>query len=1050
LTRSLPRSRTLAAFATLVLFATSSLFAEPAQGPEHIASKMQRVRVPDGFQATWFAGPPEVRFPTVVAAEADGTLWVGTDANGSLGRGDANGAVVRLRDKDNNGTADEFVTFIDDVDSPRGLAWDGEWLYVLHPPHLTAYRDTNGDGKADEQRRLVEGIGFDLGFRGADHTTNGIVFGIDGWIYVAVGDYGFKEARGTDGTTLVLRGGGVVRVRPDGSQLELISRGQRNIYDVAFSPKAELFTRDNTNDGDGWDVRLSHVVDYANYGYPSLYKNFADEAMPPLAELGGGSPTGSLWVNEAALPAPYNNMLLTCEWGRQHIYRHTLTDNGAGYTQEQHDFIGYERPVDVDVDASGRIFAASWEAGKFTGDDSYSGYILEIRHDAWKPIELPDLKTATVDVLLAELQQPSASRRFAAQRELLRRELSYENRLQIAAIADNADLPIEVRIAAVFTARLAGVSPDYLTRLARHKDLRATIVRSIADGGPGSADTVPNAWFLEALRSDDPKLQREAIIALVRLERRDAAPQIFAFTQSKDPVLEHTARQGLVELGTPGPAIAALASSDEAAFRAACRVLRQMHTSEVVNALSAQLKQEKDTARRVELLTALVRLYYQEDVWKTAWWGTRPDHTGPYYDRKTWSESEAIAEVLQAELKSDSPAVPSLLVQLLRHRVEIPGWTEQIIRYAETDPSLSASAVGVLAGRKSVEAEAAPLLTRVAMDAQQPPTNRVQALSALRKLADGNRRREVLMECLTSLENGDAPVSGDIERFRRDFIRDRDRVREAKHFVELADSEDAGDQTLALAVLASLAKNDQLKDKDREKVEAKLAEVQADATRLPRLLTAIAWADAKPWKDLVAASAARPEAAIHQAAIAAAERLDFRDVLKMHAPSQGPTVGELSYEAVLEAVAKTPGDGNRGAVLFERISCGKCHTVDKAAAAVGPYLGDIAKRYSRAELTEAILKPSAKLAQGFETQIIITVEGRVITAFVTREAGEELVLRDAEGKEIVLPKDEIDERETSHQSVMPEGLAKNITPADLASIVAYLEKLAAEAPATNP
>ena len=75
----------------------------------------------------------------------------------------------------------------------------------------------------------------------------------------------------------------MVRVRTDGTGLEVVSRGQRNIYDVAIDPYLNLFTRDNTNDGDGWDVRLSHVVPTGHFGYPSLFKNFADEIVPPRA-----------------------------------------------------------------------------------------------------------------------------------------------------------------------------------------------------------------------------------------------------------------------------------------------------------------------------------------------------------------------------------------------------------------------------------------------------------------------------------------------------------------------------------------------------------------------------------------------------------------------------------------------------------------------------------------------------------------------------------------------------------------------------------------------
>ena len=76
------------------------------------------------------------------------------------------------------------------------------------------YEDTNGDGVADKEKRLIEGISTDyVSKRGADHTTNGIRMGIDGWIYIAVGDFGFTKAVGADGRVLSRRGGGIVRAR---------------------------------------------------------------------------------------------------------------------------------------------------------------------------------------------------------------------------------------------------------------------------------------------------------------------------------------------------------------------------------------------------------------------------------------------------------------------------------------------------------------------------------------------------------------------------------------------------------------------------------------------------------------------------------------------------------------------------------------------------------------------------------------------------------------------------------------------------------------------
>ncbi len=58
--------------------------------------------------------------------------------------------------------------------------------------------------------------------------------GIDGWIYIAVGDFGFHDAVDRTGKKLTQLGGGIVRVRPDGTGMEVYTHGMRNIYDVAI------------------------------------------------------------------------------------------------------------------------------------------------------------------------------------------------------------------------------------------------------------------------------------------------------------------------------------------------------------------------------------------------------------------------------------------------------------------------------------------------------------------------------------------------------------------------------------------------------------------------------------------------------------------------------------------------------------------------------------------------------------------------------------------------------------------------------------------------
>jgi glucose/arabinose dehydrogenase len=77
-------------------------------------------------------------------------------------------------------------------------------------------------------------------------------------------------------------------VRPDGTELEIFAIGLRNPFAIAIDVLLNMFTRDHTNDGACWDVRVSHLVQTADYGYPLQFANFPDEIKMPLGSYGQG------------------------------------------------------------------------------------------------------------------------------------------------------------------------------------------------------------------------------------------------------------------------------------------------------------------------------------------------------------------------------------------------------------------------------------------------------------------------------------------------------------------------------------------------------------------------------------------------------------------------------------------------------------------------------------------------------------------------------------------------------------------------------------------
>ena len=233
---------------------------------------------------------------------------MGIDMQGSLGKKIIMGSIKRLRDNDNDGIAEEVTHYVT-IDNPRGIISIGNKLIVLHcnqkngkvyGQDISVFIDANNDGVADGPGKvLVKGIGNPkfIQSRGADHCTNNIRLGIDGWLYISVGDFGFVDAIGTDGKKLTCYGGGVARVRPDGTELEMFIHGTRNVYDVAIDPSECIFQRKHQR----WywlRVRFSHYIQSGEYGYPSLYKNFTEDMIPALGMYGTGSGTGALFLQE--------------------------------------------------------------------------------------------------------------------------------------------------------------------------------------------------------------------------------------------------------------------------------------------------------------------------------------------------------------------------------------------------------------------------------------------------------------------------------------------------------------------------------------------------------------------------------------------------------------------------------------------------------------------------------------------------------------------------------------------------------------------------------
>jgi putative heme-binding domain-containing protein len=125
--------------------------------------------------------------------------------------------------------------------------------------------------------------------------------------------------------------------------------------------------------------------------------------------------------------------------------------------------------------------------------------------------------------------------------------------------------------------------------------------------------------------------------------------------------------------------------------------------------------------------------------------------------------------------------------------------------------------------------------------------------------------------------------------------------------------------------------------------------------------------------------------------------------------------------------------------------CLKCHAISGAGGQVGPDLTSIGASAQVDYLIDSLLLPNKAIKEGFHSLVITTKGGRLVTGIKVRETPAELVLRDAEDREVVIPTKQIDER-SNGKSLMPDGLVDALTRAELVDLVRFLSELGKAGP----
>ena len=317
-----------------------------------------------------------------------------------------------------------------EIGHAHGLLYAFDSLYVVANEKnagLYRLRDTNADGQFDEEKLLRKISG------GGEHGPHAVVLGPDGEsLHVIGGNHtrlpdpetstvvrGWQEdqiltrlpdARG-HARGVMAPGGWICRTDADGSSWELVSAGYRNQYDLAFNGDGEMFTYDSDMEWDSgtpWyrPTRVCHVTSGSEFGWrngsgkmPAWYA----DTLPPVLDIGPGSPTGVVMGTGAKFPAKYQRALYILDWTYGTLYAIHLTPDGASYVGEKEEFVAGVplNLTDAEIMPDGALYFAV--GGRRTPSGLYR--VTYVGDESTEPAEIANDDGKDLRLLRRELEK---------------------------------------------------------------------------------------------------------------------------------------------------------------------------------------------------------------------------------------------------------------------------------------------------------------------------------------------------------------------------------------------------------------------------------------------------------------------------------------------------------------------------------------------------------------------------------------------------------------------------------------------------------------------
>jgi putative heme-binding domain-containing protein len=972
--------------------------------PDPVA-ELAAMQVADGYEVNLFAADPLITKPLQMNFDPQGRLWVSSSSvYPQIKPGEvANDTVTILEDRDGDGRADAHTVFADGLLMPTAVLPGDGGVYVANSTEFLHLSDTDGDGKADSRRVVLSGFGAE----DTHHIIHTFRYGPDARLYFNQSIYIHSHIETPRGVRR-LNAGGIWRFAPESLALDVFARGWVNTWGHAF----DRWGRSLVTDGAGGEGIY--------YGFPGAAYQTAAGTPRILHGMNPGSPKycGLEIIDGRHLPDDAQGQLVTNDFRANRVCRFRLTDKGSGFASEKlPDLIHSQRvtfrPIDVKMGPDGAIYIADWynpiiQHGEvdFRDErrDRTHGRIWRVTAKGRPALPRIDFTKLSTPELLGQLKSPESYARDMAKRVLFARgseavvpELTkwlksldsldpdFERlRLEALRLRQGLDRGSQHDIdAGLLKAVLA--SPDVRAR--------AAAARVVCDW----ADRLEAPVELLAPAVDDPSalVRLEGVRALATLGGRRAAElALHAVDHERDDALDYAVWLAARETKEAWlPAVLDGTFADDGRFGRVIFAVAAAEASAAVPRIVALLKDGTITAAdRQAALSAIAKL-------------GNPDQLRVVFDVVTSpTTSPAQATTLLGDLLDSH-----------RRRRVVPTGDVSAIEKLVMSPDDACAARAIEATAAWQVTAATEELAGIAESGSRSAEVRKAALAALGGLP-GDPPRAALLKLCTATGNDDgfkaAAIAALVPRSGTDAA--------AQAVAFMGTARDAKARTVVFQAF--------LKAKDGA------ATLAAAFERSPSTLSADA---AKDGQQAVSASG-RQEPALTQAFTAAIARASAAGTQ----PAASPHAMDPASLDAFVSLVRDKADASRGAAIYarENLKCVTCHRIGDAGGRVGPNLTAIGASSPLDYVIDSLLYPAKNVKEGYNTVVVQTADGQVLTGIQVTRSDAELVLRDATGKEMKIPTADIDE-ESAGTSLMPAGLIDGLSREELADLVRYLSEL---------